>query len=457
MEHDASILFSLSPLDGRYAHKVDDLRAYLSEYALMHHRVFVEVAWLQALAQAGFAELPPLSDVVVDKLGQMVAQFSDRDALRIKEIEQTTNHDVKAVEYWMREQLQSVPGSEAAQNFIHFACTSEDINNLAHGIMLNAAREKVIWPAVEGVVVRLTSIAQQNAGVSMLARTHGQAATPTTLGKEIAVFALRLKRAQAQFATIDLMGKLNGATGNYNAHLAAYPEHDWESFNRSVVEGMGLGFNPVTTQIEPHDAMAELFDATARMNTIGIDLCRDVWGYISLGYFTQKLKQGEIGSSTMPHKVNPIDFENAEGNFGVANATLRMLSERLPISRWQRDLTDSTTLRNMGVAFGHTLLAFDSLLKGLNKLQVAEARIASDLDDNWEVLGEAIQTVMRRYNVPNAYEKLKELTRGQKITKEALREFIAQLDLPVPARRALLTLTPAKYIGKAAELALQTG
>jgi len=448
-----SALQSLSPLDGRYAARLDSLRPYLSEFALLRYRVVVEVAWLRALALAGLPELPPLAAAVAGALDAMVDGFGQADALRIKEIEKTTNHDVKAVEYFMKEKMAASEGFAQAAEFIHFACTSEDINNLAYGLMLDAARKDVLLPALDAALNGLRTLAHAEAATPMLARTHGQPATPTTLGKEAANVAMRLARASAGFRRVALTGKLNGATGNYNAHSIAYPQVDWEAVARSVVERMGLEFNTHTIQIEPHDALAEYFDALARINTILIDWCRDVWGYISVGYFRQRTREGEVGSSTMPHKVNPIDFENAEGNLGLANALLRHLSEKLPISRWQRDLTDSTVLRNVGVALGHSLLALDSLARGMGKLEVNQARLAFDLEANWEVLAEAVQTVMRRYGVENPYEKLKSLTRGKGITREALQVFIADLDIPPDAKAALLQLTPATYLGRAADLA----
>jgi len=448
-----SALQSLSPLDGRYAARLDSLRPYLSEFALLRYRVVVEAAWLRALASAGLPELPPLAATVAGALDAMVDGFGQADALRIKEIEKTTNHDVKAVEYFMKEKMAASDGFAQAAEFIHFACTSEDINNLAYGLMLDAARKDVLLPALDAALNGLRTLAHAEAATPMLARTHGQPATPTTLGKEAANVAMRLARASAGFRRVALTGKLNGATGNYNAHSIAYPQVDWEALARSVVERMGLEFNTHTIQIEPHDALAEYFDALARINTILIDWCRDVWGYISVGYFRQRTREGEVGSSTMPHKVNPIDFENAEGNLGLANALLRHLSEKLPISRWQRDLTDSTVLRNVGVALGHSLLALDSLARGMGKLEVNQARLAFDLEANWEVLAEAVQTVMRRYGVENPYEKLKSLTRGKGITREALQVFIADLDIPPDAKAALLQLTPATYLGRAADLA----
>jgi adenylosuccinate lyase len=446
-------LTALSPLDGRYAARLEALRPYVSEYALMHHRVFVEVAWLKALARSKLPELPALSESVLTDLHNMVAQFTEADAARVKEIERTTNHDVKAVEYFMREKLAANADFGAAAEFIHFACTSEDINNLAYSVMLNAAREKVLLPALRGVLEQLRALAHDHAATAMLARTHGQPATPTTLGKEAANLAMRLSRAIGAFEDVELMGKLNGATGNFNAHLISYPGFDWEALAREVVENMGLVYNTHTVQIEPHDTLAEYFDALARIDTILIDWCRDVWGYISLGYFKLAVKHGEVGSSVMPHKVNPIDFENAEGNFGMAVAVLRHFSEKLPVSRWQRDLTDSTVLRNVGPALGHSLLGVDSLARGMAKLEVNTARLAEDLDANWEVLAEAVQTVMRRYGVPDAYDKVKALTRGKGINRERLREFIGTLDIPIEAKRRLAQLTPATYLGKAAELA----
>jgi len=449
-----SPLSALSPLDGRYAAKTDRLRPLLSEAGFMHHRVKVEIAWLQALSNAGFAEIKPFSASANALLDKLAAEFTETDAQRIKEIETVTNHDVKAVEYWLKEKVKDVPELVAASEFIHFACTSEDINNTSHGMMLKAARNDVVLPALRGVIAKLTELAHEHAALPMLSRTHGQPASPTTLGKEIANVVARLKRAEQRIAGVEILGKMNGAVGNYNAHLSAYPQFDWESFSKNVIEQrLGLTFNPYTIQIEPHDYMAELFDAIARANTILLDLNRDIWGYISLGYFKQRTKAGEIGSSTMPHKVNPIDFENSEGNLGLANAVLKHLSEKLPVSRWQRDLTDSTVLRNIGVAFGYAVLAYDSCLRGLNKLEVNPARLAEDLDATWEVLAEPVQTVMRRYGIENPYEQLKELTRGKGISREALREFITGLALPQETKDLLLAMTPANYIGRATELA----
>ncbi len=449
-----SPLSALSPLDGRYASKTDALRPILSESGFMHHRVKVEIAWLIALSEAGFAELKPFSPAARTLLETLASQFSEADAERIKAIEAVTNHDVKAVEYWIKEKVQDLPELVAASEFIHFACTSEDINNTSHGMMLKAARDTVLLPALDKVILKLTEIAHANAGVPMMSRTHGQPASPTTLGKEIANVVARLMRAQQRIAAVQILGKMKGAVGNYNAHLSAYPTFDWPAFSRKVVEErLGLKFNPYTIQIEPHDYMAELFDAVARTNTILLDLNRDIWGYISLGFFKQKTKAGEIGSSTMPHKVNPIDFENSEGNLGMANAVLKHMAEKLPVSRWQRDLTDSTVLRNIGVGLGYALLAYDSCLRGLNKLEVNTSRMAEDLDNNWEVLAEPVQTVMRRYGIENPYEQLKELTRGKGISKDALRDFINGLAIPQEAKDGLLAMTPASYIGLAEKLA----
>jgi adenylosuccinate lyase len=449
-----SALSALSPLDGRYAAKTDKLRPILSEAGFMHHRVKVEIAWLQALSQAGFAELKPFSAEAGALLDQLAAGFSESDAARIKEIEAVTNHDVKAVEYWLKEKVKDVPELVAASEFIHFACTSEDINNTSHGMMLKAARDGVMLPALQAIVARLTEIAHVNAELPMLSRTHGQTASPTTLGKEFANVVARLQRAVKRIEGVEILGKMNGAVGNYNAHLSAYPGFDWPAFSKDVIEQrLGLSFNPYTIQIEPHDYMAELFDAISRTNTILLDLNRDIWTYVSLGYFKQKLKAGEIGSSTMPHKVNPIDFENSEGNLGLANSVLRHMADKLPVSRMQRDLTDSTVLRNIGVGFGYALLAYDSCLRGLNKLEVNPQRLAQDLDANWEVLAEPVQTVMRRYGIENPYEQLKELTRGKGITREALQEFIGKLAVPQEAKDLMLAMTPANYTGLAAQLA----
>ena len=421
-----SSLTALSPLDGRYSSKVESLRQYFSELALIRYRMLIEIEWLQALAaERAIAEVPEFSAATVKELDALVTGFSEPDGAAVKTIEARTNHDVKAIEYFLKERLAANVQIAEVAEFIHFACTSEDVNNLCHALMLKAARDDVMLPALDRIIWRLTAMAHELADAAMLAHTHGQPASPTTLGKEMANVVARLKRARQRIAGIKLLGKINGAVGNYNAHMVAYPEIDWEKFARSFVENLGLEFNPYTIQIEPHDAIAELFDAYARANTIMLDLDRDIWGYISLGYFTQKTKAGEVGSSTMPHKVNPIDFENSEGNFGIANALLRHMSEKLPVSRWQRDLTDSTVLRNMGTALGYTLLAYDSLLKGLGKLEANYTMLSSDLDANWDVLAEPVQTVLRRYGVSGAYELLKDLTRGKGgITRESLHGFI---------------------------------
>ncbi len=447
-------LLALSPLDGRYAGKVDALRPIFSECGLLKARVKVEVEWLLALAaEPGIAELSPFSDAASIRLRALASGFSTADAARVKEIERTTNHDVKAVEYFIKERLKDDAELGPALEFVHFACTSEDINNLSYALMLEQARSQVLLPALDGVAATLRKLAHAHAAQPMLSRTHGQTASPTTLGKEIANVVARLERQRRQIAAVELTGKINGAVGNYNAHVIAYPEVDWPAFAQRFVESLGIVFNPYTTQIEPHDNVAEIGDATRRANTILVDLSRDIWGYISLGYFRQKLKEGEVGSSTMPHKVNPIDFENAEGNFGLANALFEHFSAKLPISRWQRDLTDSTVLRALGTAFGHTLVALDSLGKGLGKLTVAPERLDADLDAAWEVLAEAVQTVMRRHGLPNPYEQLKALTRGQGITSQSMREFIGSLELPADAKQRLLDLTPGNYIGLADKLA----
>ena len=420
----------------------------------MKQRVFVEIHWLLALGSAGLADVPRISQADADFLLSLANAFTDADAQRIKEIEAVTNHDVKAVEYFLKEKVSGRPDLLKASEFIHFACTSEDINNTAHGLMLRGARDTVLLPQLRKIHDALTELALANASVPMLSRTHGQPASPTTLGKEIANIAKRLERAIAAIAAVPLLGKMNGAVGNYNAHISAYPDFDWEQFAREVVEQrLGLQFNPYTIQIEPHDGMAELFDAIARANTILLDMDRDFWAYISLGYFKQRTKAGEIGSSTMPHKVNPIDFENSEGNLGVANALLRHLAEKLPLSRWQRDLTDSTVLRNLGPAFGHSVLAYDSAMRGIGKLEVNAIAIAADLDACWEVLAEPVQTVMRRYGIENPYEQLKELTRGKGITQADLQVFIRGLAIPDDAKARLLEMTPSSYLGKAIELA----
>lgn len=447
-------LDALSSLDGRYAGKVAALRPLLSEAAFIRHRVLVEIEWLIGLSDLGLPELPAFSKPARARLRDVAAGFSLPDAARVKAIEAVTNHDVKAVEYFLKERVRGDAELEPAAEFIHFACTSEDINNTSHALMYGAARDSVLLPALDAVIASLRAMAHANADLPMLSRTHGQSATPTTLGKELANVVVRLRTARERIAAVVPRAKMNGAVGNYNAHMAAYPEIDWEAFARGVVEGpLGLSFNAWTIQIEPHDWMSELFDALARANTIMLDLDRDIWAYVSLGYFRQRLKAGEIGSSTMPHKVNPIDFENSEGNLGIANALLRHLSDKLPVSRLQRDLTDSTALRNVGVAFGHTLLAWDACLRGLAKLEVDAPRLAADLDACWEVLAEPVQTVMRRYGVPNPYEQLKELTRGKGINAEALAAFVDQLPIPSEAKARLRELTPAAYIGRAAELA----
>ena len=465
---------ALSPLDGRYAAKLNSLRPLMSEQGYMHRRVQVEIVWFISLSDAGFHEFPPLTLPAREFLFQLVRDFQTKDALEIKEIEKTTNHDVKAVEYWIKEKFRSSQLSAAVQaelqsvnEFVHFACTSEDINNTSHALQLKGAREQVILPALNALIEQLRSMAQAFAAIPMLSRTHGQTASPTTVGKEIANVLSRLQIATSRISEVKLLAKMNGAVGNYNAHLSAWPEFDWEAFSKKVIEsgeylqpatesvGLGLTFQPYSIQIEPHDYMAELFDSIARCNAILIDWSRDVWGYVSLGYFKQKLKPGEIGSSTMPHKVNPIDFENAEGNLGVANALLRHLSEKLPISRWQRDLTDSTVLRNMGVALGYSVLAYQSLLTGLKKLELNQPALERDLDAAWEVLAEPIQTVMRRYGVSGAYEKLKEVTRGKTVRKEDLHQLIEGLDIPDEDKARLLALTPSSYIGLATKLALR--
>jgi adenylosuccinate lyase len=456
---------ALSPLDGRYASKLNALRPLMSEQGYMHRRVQVEIAWFIALSDAGFAEFKPLTPGARRYLTGLVKNFNEEDAMAIKALEKTTNHDVKAVEYWIKSKFEDRPELEKAAEFVHFACTSEDINNTSHALQLKGARAEVILPGLDGLIAKLREMAHAFADVPMLSRTHGQTASPTTVGKEMANVVMRLNGCRNKIGDVQLMGKMNGAVGNYNAHLSAWPDFDWEGFARKVVEtpeigestsdawGLGLCFQPYSIQIEPHDYMAELFDAVARSNTILIDLSRDIWGYVSLGYFKQRLKAGEIGSSTMPHKVNPIDFENAEGNLGMANAVLKHLSEKLPISRWQRDLTDSTVLRNMGVGLGYTALAHASLMTGLNKLELNEEALAADLHGAWEVLAEPIQTVMRRYGVQGAYEKLKEATRGKTVTAADLHGLIAALEIPQADKDRLLAMTPGSYIGKAAELA----
>ena len=447
---------ALSPLDGRYAKSVEALRPVFSEYGLMRARVRVELSWLKALAaEPKIVEVPPFDEAVLAEIDDVIAGFSLEDAAAVKAIEATTNHDVKAIEYWLKERFADVPAVSAVSEFIHFACTSEDINNLSHALMLREARDEVLLPKLAEVSDKLRSLAHELAAVPMMSRTHGQPATPTTLGKEVANVLYRLERQAKQLSAQEFLGKINGAVGNYNAHMVAYPDVDWEGrCRRFVEEDLGLTFNPYTIQIEPHDYMTEFFQAVSRINTILIDFNRDVWGYISLGYFKQKVKAGEVGSSTMPHKVNPIDFENSEGNLGMANAVLAFLSEKLPVSRWQRDLTDSTVLRNMGVGIGYAVLGLAAHLRGLNKLEANPAALAADLDATWELLAEPIQTVMRRYGVANPYEKLKDLTRGKGgITPEVLASFIRDLDIPDSAKQQLLDLTPASYVGKAENLA----
>jgi len=445
-----STLTAISPVDGRYGGKTAALRAIFSEYGLIRYRVLVEVRWLQALAaDQEIAEVPPLSEEAQQILNSIADNFSEADARRVKEIESTTNHDVKAVEYFLKEKISDIPELMAISEFIHFACTSEDINNLCHAMMLRDGRDQVLLPELEKTIAAISALAHEHAAQPMLSRTHGQPASPTTVGKEMANVVARLRRQQQQMLSVPLLGKINGAVGNYNAHLCAYPQKDWAAFAQHFVESLGLQWNPYTTQIEPHDYIAELFDATARSNTILIDFCRDVWGYISLGYFKQKTKKGEVGSSTMPHKVNPIDFENGEGNLGIANAIFGHLAAKLPVSRWQRDLTDSTVLRNLGVGIGHTLIALQSILRGIGKLEINAQKLADDLMGNQEVLAEPIQTVMRRYGIDKPYEKLKELTRGQRITEEQLIKFIGALEIPEEAKAELLKLTPMTYIGNA--------
>jgi adenylosuccinate lyase len=453
-----SAISALSPLDGRYSAKLATLRPITSELGYMHRRVQVEIAWFIALSDAGFEEFKPLSPGARTYLLGLVKSFSEADGEAIKAIEKTTNHDVKAVEYWLKSKFEARPELEKAGEFVHFACTSEDINNTSHALQIRAARDIVILPLLDKIVLKLRDMAHQHAEVPMLSRTHGQTASPTTVGKEMANVVVRLQAACDRIAAVKILAKMNGAVGNFNAHLSAWPDFDWEAFSKKVIEtpeplGLGLNFQPYSIQIEPHDYMAELFDAVARADTILIDLSRDIWGYVSLGYFKQKLRDGEVGSSTMPHKVNPIDFENAEGNLGLANAVLRHMAEKLPVSRWQRDLTDSTVLRNIGVALGYAALAYQSLLAGLNKLEINKAAIAEDLDSSWEVLAEPIQTVMRRFGLPQPYEQLKKFTRGEAMTKELMRGFIEGLELPQTEKDRLLAMTPGSYTGKAAELA----
>ena len=454
MSMELSTLTAVSPVDGRYGSKTEALRPIFSEYGLIRHRVLVEVRWLQALAaHDSIAEVPALSEHAANLLDAIAINFSEEDAQRVKNIERTTNHDVKAVEYFLKEKIAGNDELEAISEFIHFACTSEDINNLAHALMLREARGQILLPQLDEIIQAITQLAHGNAELAMLSRTHGQPASPTTLGKEMANVAARLQRQRDQIVSVEMLGKLNGAVGNYNAHMIAYPEIDWPAFSCDFVTSLGLDWNPYTIQIEPHDYIAELFDAVARFNVILIDFARDVWGYISLGYFKQRTVAGEVGSSTMPHKVNPIDFENAEGNFGIANAIFDHLAMKLPISRWQRDLSDSTVLRNLGVGVAHSVIGYASLLRGIGKLEANPAKLAEDLDATWEVLAEAVQTVMRRYGVEQPYEKLKALTRGKGISAESLQEFISTLDIPEQAKQELAKLTPAGYIGNAAEQA----
>lgn len=449
-----SELTAISPIDGRYAGKVSDLRPIFSEYGLIRFRTEVEIRWLQHLSECPeIGEIPRLSADAQSRLNALLKGFSQADAERIKEIEKTTNHDVKAIEYFLKERIANSKELARISEFIHFSCTSEDINNLAYGLMLKHGRDGVILPALDGLIENIKNLALEYAGQSMLSRTHGQPASPTTIGKELANVAARLESQRNQFASITIRGKMNGAVGNYNAHRVAYPEVNWPELSEEFIRTLGIECNPYTIQIEPHDYMAELFHALSRINTVLIDLDRDLWSYISLGYFRQKTVAGEIGSSTMPHKVNPIDFENSEGNLGIANAILAHLSAKLPISRWQRDLTDSTVLRNIGVAMAHTTIAYQATMKGLSRLELNRSRLEQDLESNWEVLAEPIQTVMRRYGIENPYEKLKELTRGQEISAETLQSFIKMLDLPAEAKQKLLALTPSDYVGYARELA----
>jgi adenylosuccinate lyase len=452
---DLTPLTAISPLDGRYRRKVEGLAGFASEFALIRYRIRVEIEWLKALAaEPAVGEIGPFSPATLTRLDEVVGTFAPADASAVKAIEARTNHDVKAIEYWLRQRLADVPEVLKAAEYIHFACTSEDINNLCHALMARDSREHALLPGLDALVVRLTALAHAWADLPMLARTHGQPATPTTLGKEMANFVHRLRGTRERIAAVPLTAKANGAVGNYNAHLTAYPEVDWESFGRRFVESFGLQHNPYTTQIEPHDTLAALFDALAAANTVLLDLDRDMWGYVSLGYLRQAVKVGEVGSSTMPHKVNPIDFENSEGNIGLANALLQHLAAKLPVSRWQRDLSDSTVLRNLGVAFGHTVLAYDACLRGLDKLEADPARLSEDLDSSWEVLAEPIQTVMRRYGVDNPYEQLKALTRGRsRITRDTLHAFIRTLSIPETEKARLLALTPATYVGLATTLA----
>ncbi|ARD45835.1 adenylosuccinate lyase [Colwellia sp. PAMC 21821] len=447
-----SALSAISPVDGRYGSKVKSLRPIFSEFGLIKYRVTVEVRWLQKLAAtAEIAEVPPFSAQANTLLDAIVSDFSEADAQSIKDIEATTNHDVKAVEYFLKDKISGNAELNAITEFIHFACTSEDINNLSHGLMLSDCREHVLMPMIDDILGDIKALAIEYKNIPMMCRTHGQPASPSTLGKEMANVYIRLKRQREQIAQIEILGKINGAVGNYNAHYSAYPEVDWHNFANEFVNSLGLSLNAFTTQIEPHDYIAELFDAIARFNTILIDFDRDIWGYIAMGHFKQKTIAGEIGSSTMPHKVNPIDFENSEGNLGIANALFTHLAQKLPISRWQRDLTDSTVLRNLGVGFAHALIAYQATRKGISKLQVNEANLSAELDSNWEVLAEPIQTVMRRYGIEKPYEKLKELTRGKRVNGDSMREFIMTLELPEAAKAQLCEMTPASYIGRAVE------
>ena len=447
-------LTAISPIDGRYAAKTEALRAIFSEYGLIYHRLLVEVRWLQTLAAtAEIDDIPEFSTAAQQRLEAVIDNFDPARAQRIKEIEKTTNHDVKAIEYYLKQEISDSPELDAVAEFVHFGCTSEDINNLSHALMLKAGRDDVLLPAIDAVIALLRRLAHEHAALPMMSRTHGQPASPTTMGKEIANVVFRLERQREQIKSVPLLGKMNGAVGNYNAHLSAYPDVDWAALAQDFVTSLGIDWNPYTTQIEPHDYIAELFDAIARLNTVMIDFSRDVWGYISIGYFRQKTVAGEVGSSTMPHKVNPIDFENAEGNLGMANALFAHLAQKLPISRWQRDLTDSTVLRNLGTGIGHVMIAIDSLKRGIGKLEVDAEAMAADLDANWEVLAEPIQTVMRRYGVEQPYEKLKALTRGHKIDAQGIREFVESLDIPDAAKRELIALTPASYTGNASQQA----
>ena len=445
-----SALSAISPVDGRYGSKVKSLRPIFSEFGLIKYRVTVEVRWLQKLATtSAIAEVPAFSAQANDVLNNIVTNFSEEDALTIKKIEATTNHDVKAVEYFLKDKIADNAELNAVTEFIHFACTSEDINNLSHALMLTDCRENVLLPEIDNILAAMKALAIEYKTIPMMCRTHGQPASPSTLGKEMANVYVRLQRQREQIANVEMLGKINGAVGNYNAHLSAYPEVDWHEYANEFVTSLGLSFNAFTTQIEPHDYIAELFDAVARFNTILIDFDRDIWGYIAMGHFKQKTIAGEIGSSTMPHKVNPIDFENSEGNLGIANALFTHLSQKLPISRWQRDLTDSTVLRNLGVGFAHTMIAYGATLKGISKLEVNEANLAAELDSNWEVLAEPVQTVMRRYGIEKPYEKLKELTRGKRVNGDSMRAFIMTLELPEHAKAQLCEMTPASYIGRA--------